>query len=421
MASVRQLTTAAHGHTIANRGCWSADGASVLYDLRDEETRFDGPAIERVLVDSGRVERLYQAPAEATCGVPTCSGNDDRYVFIHSDAPLTPDWNYCAWHRHGAVGRISAPGEVQTLDARDIVAPYTAGALRGGTHLHLFDADGGMILSTYEDHVLATSDDPRAEANRRGLAVTLLDHPVVVPKVNVRNHDGCGFTVALTRLSDSPRWGSDELFSASGEAWVGQRRQIAFQGTVIDGRGNPCVELFLLDLPSDPAELCRPADHPLAGTPETRPGVPRSVVQRRLTDTTDWRFPGLQGPRHWAVSSPDGQWIGGYWRDSQGRVQFWVVATAGGPPRQVTVDCPEPTSAFTWHPDGTQVCYAAAGSVMSVDVASGRMHRLTPPLPPQDGPTHHGCVFSPDGSQIVFMQPVTTAAGRFNQLHVVSP
>lgn len=419
MVRIRQLTTAAHGHTLANRGCWSADGASLLYDRRDDETCFDGEAIERVMVATGRVEQLYRSAHGACCGVPTCSPSDDRYVFIHGDEEPDEDWRYCAWHRRGAIGAISRPGVAEPLDARDLVAPYTAGALRGGTHLHTFNAEATAILSTYEDHVLATSVDPLAQANRRALAVTLLDHPVAVPPTHRRNQAGSGFTVCVTPLVDGPRPGSDELLMATGEAWVGRRRQIAFQGTLLDAAAQPRAELFLVDLPADLRALMRPGEQPLAGTPRTRPGVPAGVRLRRLTDTSGHRFPGLAGPRHWAVSAPDGQQIGCYLRDDAGCAQFWTVSPDSGELRQVTSGPHPPTSSFTWHPDGSKVTYVADGSVMLVHLDDGRLERLTPRRPPGAGPTHHACVFSPDGTRIAFMQPVPTAAGRFNQLHVV--
>jgi hypothetical protein len=417
-----QLTTTAHGHTIANRGCWSADGLSILYDARDDETRFDGTVIERVMVDSGKIERLYESAHGAHCGVPTCSPVDDRFVFIHGDEHPDQDWSYCAWHRRGAVGRLSQPGAAETLDARDIVPPFTAGALRGGTHLHTFNADATAVLSTYEDHVLATSIDPAAQANRRGLAVSLLHRPVTVPKTDIRNHNGIAFTVCIAALTDRPRPGSDDILMATGEAWLGGSNYVAFQGTVLDSSGKSLTELFLLEMPAD---LRLFGEQVLAGTPTTRPGVPAGATQRRLTYTSDRVFPGLAGPRHWAVSSPDGQRIGFYMRDENGQVQFWTVSPAGGDPVKITSLDVEPTSPFTWHPDGSRVALITGGSVMLIHINDGRAERLTPPVSPGIGylamaPTHHACVFSPDGSAIAFMQPINTAGHRFNQIHVVS-
>jgi hypothetical protein len=283
------------------------------------------------------------------------------------------------------------------------------------------------LVSTYEDHVLATSQDAAAQANRRGIAVHLLNRPVTVPPTHPRNQDGISYSVCVTRLTDQPDAGSDQIGVATGEAWVGGCLAVAFQGTVRDLAGEPRVELFLVTLPAawgEPmwatAEVIASPDGPLAGTPGTRPGVPAGVCQRRLTDTTDRPYPGIVGPRHWAVASPEGSRIGCYLRDEKGRVQFWTVGTDGGPPVQITRSDHEPTSSFTWHPDGSAVTYVADGSVCWVDVDTGKLSRLTPRAREDVGPTHHACVFSPDGTSIAFLRPRRFGDGqRFNQIHLL--
>jgi len=420
-----QLTSANWGLTIANRGCWSPGGRSILFDRRDDETRFDSPSIDQVVIQTRKSHSLYTAPGGGRCGVPTCSPVDDRVVFIHADEVRDDDWLYCAWHRRGTILDPNQPDGLQALDARDIVPPFTAGALRGGTHLHTFNSDATAIVSTYEDHVLATATSPLAQANRRGIAVHVLNSPVTVPKTHHRNHDGTSFSVLVSHVTDHPLAGSDQISMATGEAWLaGSGHRIAVQGTVVDRRGNPCVELFLITLPDELNDLRMAGNHPLQGTPTTRPGVPAAVTQRRLTFTTEQPFPGIVGPRHWAVGSPDGSRIGCYLRDNHGKVQFWTVASDSGETIQVTHQAPEPTSPFTWHPDGSRVAYIADGSVMLVNIGDGSLERLTPRLPIADGPTHHACVFSPDGASIAFMQPVAVdsahPAKRFNQIHIVT-
>lgn len=37
------------------------------------------------------------------------------------------------------------------LDAMDITAPYTPGALRGGSHVHVFSPNGELVSFTYND------------------------------------------------------------------------------------------------------------------------------------------------------------------------------------------------------------------------------------------------------------------------------
>jgi Tol biopolymer transport system component len=108
-------------------------------------------------------------------------------------------------------------------------------------------------------------------------------------------------------------------------------------------------------------------------------------------------------------------------RDNKGAVQFWTVSPRGGDPVQVTHGPWEPRSAFTWHPDGSAVTFIADGSVVWVDVDSGRYRRLTEKAPSEDSPTRHACVFSPDGAAIAFMRPKGFGrAGRFDQIHLVS-
>lgn len=462
------------GCLLANRGGWTADSRSLLVDLRDEETRFDSPVIAQIFLDevsvdswpvnqdfplvhvgvtdrssvtapsgsprgqAGAVGRVvHRDPTAAPCGVPCCSPGDGRVVFIQADEVGSDDWQYCPWHRRGQLLDLAHPDPAdpsvsQRLDARDIHPPFTVGALRGGTHLHTFNDDATAIVSTYEDHLLATCDDPTAEQNRRCVAVHLLGMPVRVPP-HRRNHDGCSFSLVVSRLHDQPRAGSDQIGVATGEAWLhGPGHRIAIQGTVRSRQGREVTELFLLTLPDRLTDLATAATHVPAvccGSPTTRPAPPAGIRQQRLTFTDQWPRPGLVGPRHWAVGSPDGQWIGCYLADRQGAAQFWIVPSAGGAARQITRHTPPPTSSFTWHPDGDQVAYHADGSVMLVDLASGRMRRLTRRLPIDQGPTHHACVFSPDGQYVAFTQPVPSSLHSphsdggsphsLNQLHVL--
>ena len=425
LRAARQVTHAPHGHVLANRGCWSADGRWLLYDLRTDETVFDGRRIEAVNVDDGAVRTLIDSPG-APVGVPTCAPRDDRFVFLRGPAEPTGDWRYAAWHRHGALARLpgsdgAAPNAARVLDARDLAPPFTPGALRGGTHLHTFSPDGTRVASTYDDHLLATAPPGTAEANRRVVAVTQLGRPVEVSADHPRNQSGA-FTVVVTTVHDEPAPGSDQIGRAYSDAWVGGAGsdRIAFLGEVTGEDGATFSEIFLLTLPDD---LARPGAGPLAGTATTRPAPPAGVTQRRLTDTADKTHPGTAGPRFWPVSSPDGAAIGFYRKDEHGRVRFCTVdpreESAGGAIVTLTNGAIEPTSAFTWSPDGTRVAFAADGSLFVVRVETGGMTRLTPQADP--GPTHHACVWSPDGSRIAYAQPVDGPGGRFDQLFVVSP
>jgi hypothetical protein len=51
------------------------------------------------------------------------------------------------------------------------------------------------------------------------------------------------------------------------------------------------------------------------------PLSPKGCTQRRLTFTAQRKFPGIQGPRHWLRSSPDGSRIAFLMKDDAGVVQ----------------------------------------------------------------------------------------------------
>lgn len=65
---------------------------------------------------------------------------------------------------------IAAQNRVTNLDAMDITVPYTPGALRGGSHVHVFSPNGERVSFTYNDHVLRERD-PALDLRNVGVAV----------------------------------------------------------------------------------------------------------------------------------------------------------------------------------------------------------------------------------------------------------
>jgi hypothetical protein len=429
----RQVTDASVGqspvgHILTNVNVWSPDSQWIVYDRRSDAAGdlFDCSRIERVHVSSGAVETLYRSVRGAHCGVVTCSPVDDRIAFILGPEDPTPDWSYCAYHRRGLIVDARQPGIATNLDARDIVPPFTPGALRGGTHIHVFDGDGEWICFTYEDAVLSTFDRETADQqmNLRGVGVSVPGHAVRVPRHSPRNYNGDYFSVLVTRLNGNPQPGSDEIKRASEEAWVGtngylradgtrQRHAIAFQGVVLSSTGEFVPELFIVDLPED---LTNPGDGPLQGTATRRPAPPAGCSQRRLTFTLDRKHPGLQKPRHWTRSSPDGSKIAFLLKDDAGIVQVFAISPNGGHPEQVTHNPWSIASAFTWSPDGKQIACVIDNSVCVTDVATGDTRRVTPRSADLDAPRPEACVFSPDGRSIAYVRRVRSDTGFHNQI-----
>jgi dipeptidyl aminopeptidase/acylaminoacyl peptidase len=428
-----QLTESSGGHILTNTGVWSPDGRWIVYDTRSDPAgeRFDGRTIEIVNVETREVREIYRSQNGAHCGVAAFSPTANQVAFILGPEHPTEDWTYSAWHRQGMIVDIGRPGMARAIDARDITPPFTPGALRGGTHVHVFSGDGEWISFTYEDHVLAALDASGGRAhefNQRNVGVSAPARPVSVAKDHPRNHDGEMFSVLVTRTVNDPRPGSDEISRAFEDAWVGtrgylrpdgtrQHRAIAFQGHVRTQSGVTIAEVFIVDLPDD---LTKPGDEPLEGTETTRPAPPRGAQQRRLTHTERRKYPGLQGPRHWLRSSPDGAHIAFLMRDDVGVVQIWTISPSGGEPRQLTRNPFDVASAFSWSPNGRSIAYVADNSVLVSDVATGVATRLTNHVDDSTSPRPEACVFSPDGKRIAYVRPVENNGRIFNQIFVAN-
>ena len=427
----RQITKGPGGRILSNTEVWSPDGHWIVYDTRpdSEGAVFDGKTIEMVSVSTGEVKELYRAQDGARCGVALFNPRAWKVAFILGSEHPTADWQYCPWHRQGVVVDVNRPGVKANLDARDITPPFTPGALRGGSHVHVWDHEGEWVSFTYEDHVLAqfASPTPTHDINQRNVGVSAPGIPVRVSHVHLRNHDGAYFTVLATRTTATPKPGSDEINRACEEGWVGtngyvrpdgtrQKHALAFQGQVLSPAGHTLSEVFIADLPDD---LTQAGDGPLCGTETHAPYPPKGTIQRRLTFTADHRFPGIQGPRHWLRTSPDGSRIAFLMKDDAGMVQLWTVSPNGGPARQVSKNPWPVASTFTWSPDGRQIAHVMDNSVCVTDGASGQTRRLTSRTDDASAPRPEACVFSPDGKQVAFMRRLPSPREPANQICVV--
>jgi hypothetical protein len=310
-----------------------------------------------------------------------------------------------------------------------LVSPFTAGALRGGSHVHVWDAAGQWVSFTYEDHILARFNRETSEhqMNLRNIGVSIPARPVKVPRTHQRNHDGEYFSVLVTRTWANPEPGSDQIRRAFEEGWVGtngyvrqdgsrQNRALAFQGQVATASGESISEVFIVDLPED---LTIPGEGPLAGTETQRPFPPRGVRQRRLTFTAQRKYPGLQGPRHWLRSSPNGDRIAFLMKDDDGVVQLCTVSPNGGQTSQITHNQTSIASAFSWNSAGTHIAHVMDNSICATRISDGSTARLTPRSEDGQAPRPEACVFSPGGSQIAFVRPTWTDKALCNQIWVV--
>ncbi len=416
----KQLTFDARGHQLTNINVWTPDSQWLVYDVRPHGGSFTGSTIERVNVETGDVQVIYQAPPGAHVGVATVSPNDPaRYAFIHG--PENPDstWQYDFHHRRGVIVSEPLPSQAITLDALDITAPFTPGALRGGTHVHVFSPDGSRLSFTYNDHVMHELD-PALDLRNVGVALGL--HPVISPKHHPREYDGSHFSVLVSQTTAQPLPGSDEINRAYEEGWIGkegylkpdgqrQRWALAFIGDTRSASGEKHPEIFVVDLPEHDSGYRQAGEKPLEGTADRLPAPPAGVRQRRITFTAK----GIaQQPRHWLRASPDGSAIAFLMQDDDGIVQVWTVSPDGGELRQISHAVTGIQSALSWSPDGRSLALVCDNSVMQLDVESGEMHRLTQRT--GVAPCADAVVFSPDGKKVAFMRQ----CGEFAQIAVTS-
>ena len=163
---MKQVTFAPRNHQLTNTRTWTPDSQWLVFDVRPSGASFTGETIERVNVNSGTVETIYRATQGAHVGVVTVHPTQERYVFIHGPERPDAQWQYDFHHRRGVV---AFQGAVENLDAMDITAPYTPGALRGGSHVHVYSPNGQFVSFTYNDHVLHERD-PALDLRNVGVA-----------------------------------------------------------------------------------------------------------------------------------------------------------------------------------------------------------------------------------------------------------
>ncbi|MBC2596388.1 DUF3748 domain-containing protein [Ruficoccus amylovorans] len=422
-----QLTAGPEGHRISNSNVWSPDSQWIVYDGRTGED-FNGSDIRRVNIETSGVQTLYSSPEGSHCGASFYHPRADYVTFILSPKGPDPEWTYAASRRRGGLVDVRSPGECRSLDAMDYSAPFTPGALRGGSHVHVFSGDGQLVSFTYEDEILRQLDGREgAPPSQRNIGVLFPAGPVEVSPDHPHNSDGDYFSVQISETVAAPVPGSDEISRACENGWVGtggylkpdgtrQAYAVAFKGLVTAPDGTRHYEVFITDIPEGLVPEARPGT-PLEGTLTQPPSPPRGIGQRRLTFTAGREYPGLQGPRHWLLSSPDGSQIAFLMKDQDGLPQLFSISPNGGEPRQISESPFGVSSAFSWSPDGRFIACARDNSIFITEVATGEDRRLTARSPDETAPLPYACVFSPDGRHIAYER--LDADGN-EQIYIVS-
>ncbi|TCT31019.1 uncharacterized protein DUF3748 [Providencia alcalifaciens] len=418
------ITDDSRSHQLTNINVWTPDSQWLAYDVRPSGSSFTGQTIEKIHVITHQKVEIYRGLHGAHVGVVTVSAeNPPRYAFIQGPEYPDESWQYDFHHRRGVYVDDCQLGNAHPIDAMCITSPYMAGALRGGTHVHVFSPDGKWLSFTYNDHVLHELD---LQLDQRNVAVAVPAGAVTVEPIgHEREYSGDFFCSVVTKTTLAPTPNSDEISRAYEEGWVGQRgymnqqgqwqrRALAFIGDTHHQNGEVIPEVYLVDLPEDPNEFKIQGDEPLQGTEKTMPAPPKDVKQRRLTYTHHRKFPGLaKQTRHWLRSSPNGESIACLMHDDHGIVQLWLVATATGALTQVTFGKFSIQSAFSWNKTGEYLCFVYDNSVVRCHVATGNLERLTQRT--EIAPVADAVVFSPNDKFVAFMRDIN----GFRQIYIV--
>ncbi|MFT3704120.1 MAG: DUF3748 domain-containing protein [Agriterribacter sp.] len=424
-----QLTTGDYGHFLNSTQVFSPDDEWIVYDTRNDDGGIATTgAIEMVNTNNGAIKPLYNTTQQTKygpgVGAATFNPLKNLVLFIHGIRNAN-EKNPYGFTRRTAVGiNLAQPFKPIFMDARDIEAPFTPGALRGGTHAYTWSGDGEWLCFTYNDYIIdQLSKHNSSVKDMRTIAVMCPGNVTVKDSGNLENNSGEKFSAVVATVTERPAPGSDDIDKAFDEGWIGkkgyskkdgswQHRAIAFQGNVRNEKNETIAEIFVADLPED---ITKPfPGKPLEGTATTRPNVPEGVSQRRITYTQK----GVLGPRHWLKSTSDGALILFMSKDEKGIVQVFGVSPNGGTIQQITFNDFSIEGPINISPDDKYLSYIADRSVFITDIKTGKSERLTPAATDLNKP-EGAVIWSYSGKVLAYNRRIKKDTGSFIQIFLL--
>lgn len=431
-----QLTSDNKGHFLHTTQYFSPDNSWIVYDTRNDGSHIGRTCcIEVVNTSTKEVKTLYQTqnqtPFGPGVGAATFSPVEDVVLFIHGLKNCDSNNPYDFPRRTGVAVSMKNPNLPIFMDARDVIPPFTAGALRGGTHAHTWSKDGKWISFTYNDAMMAQLEKEGVGnvKDLRMVGVMAPAGPVMVDHSDeAENFDGEKYTVVVSRVTESPVPGSDEIDRAYEDGWVGtngyirndgsrQKRAVAFLGDTRDTNGNKLTEVFLIDIPDDVTREID--DQPLTGTETGRPFPPEGTNQQRLTFTENRKYPGVQGPRHWLRTTPNGSLIFFLMKDEQGVVQAFGVSPNGGKIKQITNNDFSLETTFNVSPDGQFLAYGSQQIVYVTYIESGETRAVSGP-PGEEMNELRAIHWSNDGKMLAYNRKAKVGDTSYFQVFLLT-
>ena len=433
-----QLTNGKHGHTLNATQIFSPDGKWLVFDTRNDDTHISRTgSICKLNIVTKEIVELYKTKNQSIYGpgVGAAAWNpvNDSIIFIHGLLNCDKEKPYSFTRRFGAIisgnheagekAEIGVPQQCHHAEGRNIQEPLSKGALRGGTHAHTWSADGKWISFTYNNYLMEclekTSSSERKDLRTIGV-MTMVEniHEDHEAGKNAESFRGTYFAVITAEVTENPKFGSDEIERAFDECWLGkngyikedgsqQTRAIAFQGNIRSLDGTLVTEVFIADIPNDITQSF--ADKPLEGSLNSRPNVPAGFTQRRITFTTDRKYPGLQGPRFRLRSSADGSQIYFLMKDDNGIVQIYSVSSAKNtknviinqPLKQITNFKYSVQSQFNLSPDDKYISVVSNNQIYLVRTQDGSTTSVGERYSEREAPIN-GIHWSPDGKSLIY-------------------
>lgn len=424
-----QLTHDRYGHFLNSTQVFSPNNEWIVYDTRNDDGGIGVTgSVEMVNTLTGKIQPLYRTQNQTQygpgVGAVTFSPVEPVVLFIHGIRNANQEHPYGFARRTGVAIYTDKPFEPVFFDARNVTAPFSPGALRGGTHAHTWSGDGQWISCTYNDYLMEQlSKTDSAIKDLRTIAVMKPGKVTVPDDGTLENNNGEKFSAVVAVVKENPIPGTDEIDKAFDECWIGsegyqkadgsrQHRAIAFQGNIRNEKNETIAEVFVADIPED-ITLPSPGSH-LEGTALTRPDVPAGVVQRRITFTQH----GVEGPRHWLRSTADGALILFLARDTAGFIQVFGVSPNGGAVSQVSFNDFSVQGPINISPDNKFVSYIADNSVFITDIQSHKSERLTSRDTAKTAP-FGAAIWSNDGKAIAFNRRIEQEGKTYIQIFLL--
>jgi hypothetical protein len=231
-----QITHGEIGHTLNTGQVFSADNEWIVFDHRnsDGDIKITG-SIGVVNLKTGEEKTIYTVPNQTQhgpgVGAASFSPKENRVIFIQGIRNADAEKPYDFTRRTGVAIDLENPEQPIFMDARNIEKPFTAGALRGGTHAHSWSADGSMVSYTYNDYVMEQLAKTNPQVKDLRTIGLMFPKKVQVPNTaNVENNNGEMFALLAARVTENPKPGSDEIDKAFDECWIGKEGYLKADG-----------------------------------------------------------------------------------------------------------------------------------------------------------------------------------------------